>query len=66
MDLQWEAECVFLGEQQAADAVATKIGNRIIDEKDIEKGIELAKKMKGLKGVVIVKNDKIGFWGDIY
>lgn len=48
-----------------ADSVATKIANHIVSKNDIEKGVELAKKINGLKGIVIVKEDKIGFWGDI-
>ena len=48
-----------------ADAAATMIGNHIVGEEDIEKGIRLAKRIEGLKGIVIVKNDKIGFWGEI-
>lgn len=48
-----------------ADAAATAIGNIIKDREDIPAGIELAKKMDGLKGVVIIKQDKIGIWGGI-
>jgi len=48
-----------------ADASATAIGNLIKDEADIPQGIEFAKKIKGVKGVLIIKNDKMGIWGDI-
>jgi len=48
-----------------ADAAATFIGNQILNEQDIEKGIESAKNIKGLKGIMIVKNKRIGFWGNI-
>jgi len=48
-----------------ADAAATAIGNIIHDESDIPKGIETARKIKGVEGVLIVKDKDIGVWGDM-
>ena len=48
-----------------ADASATAIGNLIKDESDIPQGIEFAKKTKVIKGVLIIKDSKMGIWGDI-
>ena len=48
-----------------ADAAATAIGNIVTEEGDIPRGIEFAKGVKGLRGVVIIKNDKIGLWGEV-
>ena len=48
-----------------SDAAATAIGNLIIQASDIPKGIEFAKGVDGLKGIVIIKDDNIGVWGDI-
>jgi ApbE superfamily uncharacterized protein (UPF0280 family) len=48
-----------------ADASATAIGNLIKEKKDIPKEIEKAKKIEGLKGVVIIKDGKLGIWGNI-
>ncbi len=48
-----------------ADAAATAIGNIIIQPDDIQNGIEFAKRMEGLSGVVIIKDDKIGIWGNL-
>jgi ApbE superfamily uncharacterized protein (UPF0280 family) len=48
-----------------ADAVATAVGNIINTRKDIEKGLIYTQKIKGVKGVVIIKDDKMGLWGDI-
>jgi len=48
-----------------ADAAATAIGNLIKSKEDIEKGLNYAQKIKGIAGAVIIKDDKIGFWGDI-
>lgn len=48
-----------------ADAAATAIGNLIHDSDDIPGAIEQAQAMKDLYGIVIIKDDKIGFWGKI-
>ncbi len=46
-----------------ADAAATAIGNLIVQPDDIPNGIEMAKGVAELKGVIIIKDDKIGLWG---
>jgi len=48
-----------------ADAAATAVGNLIQSADDIPKGIEFAKGVEGIKGVIIIKDDRIGVWGDI-
>ena len=48
-----------------ADAAATAVGNIIKTKEDIDRGLSYAQKIKGIKGVVIIKDDKIGLWGDI-
>ena len=48
-----------------ADAAATAIGNSIVQPDDIPRGIELAKDIEGLKGVLIIKDDKLGIWGEV-
>ena len=62
-----EADAVVVSSHSTilADASATAIGNIIKTESDIAGGIELAQKIKGIKGVIIIKNDKMGVWGDI-
>lgn len=48
-----------------ADAAATAIGNIVRKKEDINYGLSRAKRIKGVVGAVIIKDDKIGFWGDI-
>lgn len=48
-----------------ADAAATAIGNVIKEVADIEQGLKLAKKIKGLAGVLIVKDDQLGALGKV-
>jgi ApbE superfamily uncharacterized protein (UPF0280 family) len=62
---QADAVTVISDSVLLADAAATAVGNIINTRKDIEKGLIYAQKIKGVKGVVIIKDDKIGLWGDI-
>jgi len=48
-----------------ADAAATAVGNRIKIMEDINEGLIYAQKIKGVKGVVIIKDNKMGLWGEI-
>ena len=48
-----------------ADAAATAIGNVVKSEETIGDGLDLAKSIKGLHGVLIIKNDKMGAWGTL-
>ena len=48
-----------------ADAAATAVGNRIKTRKDVEQGLAYAQRIPGVKGAVIIKDDKMGLWGDI-
>jgi len=60
-----DAVCVISKSGSLADAVATSLGNIIKNKNDIKDGIELGKRIIGVKGIVIIKHDKIGMWGDI-
>ncbi|MDI6703142.1 MAG: UPF0280 family protein [bacterium] len=48
-----------------ADAACTAICNIIQDRSDIEKGLKLGKHIEGISGVVIIKDNELGIWGDI-
>jgi len=48
-----------------ADAAATAIGNRILKPEDIPGGIEFARNIGGLKGVVIILGEQMGVWGEV-
>jgi len=49
----------------AADAAATAIGNLIKKTEDIDEALKYAKKFKNLRGVLIIKEDKMGVWGKV-
>jgi ApbE superfamily uncharacterized protein (UPF0280 family) len=48
-----------------ADAVATATANIIKSEADIQAGLEFSEKILGVKGTLIIINDKMGVHGDI-
>lgn len=60
-----DAVVVLSKDTTLADAAATAIGNRIHKVEDIEKALEFGKAIKDILGVVIVKDDQIGAWGEI-
>ncbi|MFH1639550.1 MAG: UPF0280 family protein [Chloroflexota bacterium] len=48
-----------------ADAAATAIGNMIKEPDDIPDGIEFARNIIGISGVLIIIDEKIGLWGKV-
>ncbi|MGB2876760.1 MAG: UPF0280 family protein [Dehalococcoidales bacterium] len=60
-----DAVIVLADSATLADAAATAIGNRVSEVADIEKGIEFAQDIGRLKGVVIIKDDRLGVWGEV-
>jgi uncharacterized protein len=62
-----KADAVVIVAQSAsiADAAATAIGNMVTAVDDIDNAVEYAQESKLLKGVVIIKDDRMGIWGDI-
>ena len=48
-----------------ADAVATATGNAVKTVADVQKGVDFARAIKGVEGVLVIMGDKIGAWGEI-
>jgi ApbE superfamily uncharacterized protein (UPF0280 family) len=48
-----------------ADAAATATGNLVRTADDVQKGVEFAKAIQGVEGVVVIMGNKIGAWGKI-
>ena len=46
-----------------ADAAATKVANIVSTPDDVSKAIEAAKKIKGVRGVLIIIGEHMGVWG---
>ena len=60
-----DAVIVLAPSTALADAAATAIGNRILKPEDIAGGIEFARSIGGLKGVVIIQGEQVGVWGEV-
>lgn len=58
-----DAVCVTSRSAALADAAATAVGNRVGSPQDIPAGIEFARRITGVLGVVIVVAEKMGVWG---
>ncbi len=48
-----------------ADAAATAIGNQVSQSDDINSAIEFSQRISGLKGIIIIKDDNMGVWGEV-
>lgn len=48
-----------------ADAVATAVGNVVSDADDIPRAIEKAQGIEQLRGMIIIKDNKMGVWGEV-
>lgn len=59
-----DAVCVISPSCALADAVATALGNKVKESKDIKEAISYGKNIEGVKGIFIVMNDKVGIWGN--
>lgn len=60
-----DAVVVLSASTALADAAATAIGNRVQDAGDIDKAIEFGRTISGVKGLVIIKDNNTGAWGNV-
>ena len=60
-----DAVVVMANTAVLSDAAATAIGNSIQAAADIHGGIELAKNISGILGIIIIIDQKVGLWGQI-
>jgi ApbE superfamily uncharacterized protein (UPF0280 family) len=60
-----DAVIAFSASTALADAAATAIANRVSTASDIPQALELARSIPGLKGVAIIKDDKMGIQGEV-
>ncbi len=60
-----DAVIILSGSTALADAVATAVCNSIKTAADIDREVGQAGERYGISGLVIIKDDKIGLWGNI-
>jgi len=60
-----DAVTVLSASTALADAVATRIGNATKNDRDINQALALATTINGVRGVLIIKGENLGVWGDL-
>ena len=60
-----DAVTVVAASTALADAVATRIGNETINDRDINQALAVAATITGVDGVLIIKGKTMGVWGDL-
>ncbi len=60
-----DAALCIAREAALADAAATAVANSVQAPGDIEKGLSLSRKIRGIRGSLIICGDKMGAWGDM-
>jgi ApbE superfamily uncharacterized protein (UPF0280 family) len=60
-----DAVVVLSASTALADAAATAIGNQVKEVTDIDRALEFAGTIKDLKGLLIIKGEKLGAWGEV-
>ena len=58
-----DAAVVFADSCILADAVATALANRVLGPSDIEPALAWGRRIEPVRGMVIIKGEKIGAWG---
>jgi len=60
-----DAALIISQDTALADATATAMGNVVKNKDCIEKGIDLARSIDGVRGALVIIGDKLGSWGEI-
>ncbi|HOG15979.1 MAG TPA: UPF0280 family protein [Syntrophales bacterium] len=60
-----DAVCVLSGSATLSDAAATAVGNVVKRRADIVRGIERARQIPGVQGILIIVGDQMGLWGEM-
>lgn len=60
-----DAVVIISDDTALADAVATATGNILKTPDDLNKGIDFARSVEGVSGVLVMMKDKMGSWGNI-
>jgi uncharacterized protein len=60
-----DAVTIISASASLADAAATSVGNLVKDAADIQKAIDSGRKITGVDGILIIKDENMGAWGTI-
>lgn len=60
-----DAVTVLSASAALADAVATRVGNETKNDRDINQALAVAAAITGVQGVLIIKGETLGVWGEL-
>ena len=60
-----ELATVIAKDAALADSAATLVCNSISSETDVEQVLETVGRLEGIRGILVVKNSKVGLWGTV-
>ena len=60
-----DAVTIISSSAALADAAATAVGNLVQDASDIQKAIDRGKQINDVTGILIIKDEHMGVWGNI-
>lgn len=60
-----DAVSVMAASCSLADAAATALCNQVKNKNDIEQTLHTGQQIQGIRGIVIIKGEHIGLWGDL-
>ena len=60
-----DAVTVLSSSTALADAAATRLGNEIRRGRSLEPALDVAQKISGITGVVMIQDTRLGAWGDV-
>lgn len=60
-----DAVTVLAASTSLADAAATRIGNVVQSVRDLDGALAIGRAIDGVQGVVVIKDDQLGAWGEV-
>ncbi|MGE5371748.1 MAG: UPF0280 family protein [Solirubrobacterales bacterium] len=60
-----DAAIVKAASAYLADAVASGVGNRVLDKENLVPAIEYGQELPGVTGLLVIKEDRLAAWGEI-
>ncbi|MBW2146511.1 MAG: UPF0280 family protein [Deltaproteobacteria bacterium] len=62
---QADAVAILAANAALADAAATAVGNVVCRAEDLQKGLDRAREISGVEGVLIIFGGNLGAWGEV-
>lgn len=60
-----DAVAIVADSAALADAVATRVGNKVQKREDISPALEVARSIAGVRGAVVILGENLGAWGEL-